>query len=370
MRVPELNMKRTFLLNTGNYRLYKNSVGSKYRLGKNVYITFDTDDLNAKNVNANTWDWSSPKYTGERTSSGNTDNLFNNLPTPEKAGHTFAGWWTGKNGAGTEIETGTPLPAEDSTYYAKWTINNYVLTVNYHTRQATTPTDLNVTGPAGSVSNGTNLKLTNSATVTMSYSTNSVTVTIATVGTNYFIEIGNPPTIDSKLDSITHSFTPTSNQSINVYVYQRYEIKYEKGLADDVGTLPTPNPQYKIHDSNLTLNTNNGNLQRTGYKAVGWDTQADGSGTDYAFGGSYGVNANVTLYPRWTINNYKLTVNYYWQNATNDTTLTVTAPTGATVSGSPVTKPTTNGSVFTYATVSANYSTSQKIGRASCRERV
>ena len=43
-----------------------------------------------------------------------------------------------------------------------------------------------------------------------------------------------------------------------------------------------------------------GNLVKTGYTFVGWNTQADGSGTDQAEGSTFTMGtANVTLYAQW-----------------------------------------------------------------------
>lgn len=78
---------------------------------------------------------------------------------------------------------------------------------------------------------------------------------------------------------------------------QTYAVTYNAGTATG-GSVP--GNQTKTHDVALTLQNNTGNLVRTGYTFAGWDTAADGSGTDYAAGGAYSVNAAVTLYPRWT----------------------------------------------------------------------
>ncbi|MDR1286889.1 MAG: InlB B-repeat-containing protein [Treponema sp.] len=42
-----------------------------------------------------------------------------------------------------------------------------------------------------------------------------------------------------------------------------------------------------------------GSLVKTAYTFRGWNTQANGSGTDYAAGGSYAFAADTTLYARW-----------------------------------------------------------------------
>ena len=45
-----------------------------------------------------------------------------------------------------------------------------------------------------------------------------------------------------------------------------------------------------------------GTLERTGYTIEGWNTNANGSGTDYAVGATYSDGVNLTLYAKWTKN--------------------------------------------------------------------
>lgn len=48
---------------------------------------------------------------------------------------------------------------------------------------------------------------------------------------------------------------------------------------------------------------------RTGYTFAGWNTKADGTGTTYAKGANIGTRtSNLTLYAKWTVNSYTLTL--------------------------------------------------------------
>jgi uncharacterized repeat protein (TIGR02543 family) len=49
------------------------------------------------------------------------------LPTVERTGYTFGGWWTEEDGAGTPFTTGT-LVTSEITVHAKWTVNTYTVT--------------------------------------------------------------------------------------------------------------------------------------------------------------------------------------------------------------------------------------------------
>jgi len=63
------------------------------------------------------------------------------------------------------------------------------------------------------------------------------------------------------------------------------------------GTVPEA--QAKVYDVDLTLATNSGSLVNTGYTFAGWNTAANGTGTDYAAGATYSNNEGVVLYAKW-----------------------------------------------------------------------
>lgn len=76
-----------------------------------------------------------------------------------------------------------------------------------------------------------------------------------------------------------------------------FSVTYN-GNGHTGGSVPTA--QTKTQGGTLTLSGNTGNLVKTGYTFAGWNTASNGSGTDYAAGASYTVDANVTLYAKWT----------------------------------------------------------------------
>ena len=89
----------------------------------------------------------------------------------------------------------------------------------------------------------------------------------------------------------------------------------------------------KTHGVDLTLASNSGSLVRTGYTFGGWNTAADGSGTSYAASATYGVDAAVTLYAKWTGNS--LTVTFDSQEGSSATGGPTT--TGGTLTSLPTT---------------------------------
>jgi len=94
----------------------------------------------------------------------------------------------------------------------------------------------------------------------------------------------------------------------------KYTITYESNGATS-GTVP--DAQVKVYDVDLTLATNSGNLEKTGFTFVGWNTEADGSGTDYASGGTYSANVELNLYAKWVELTY--TVSYEANGSTSGT---------------------------------------------------
>jgi hypothetical protein len=60
-------------------------------------------------------------------------------------------------------------------------------------------------------------------------------------------------------------------------------------------------PGTQSGSGSVTLSSNTGTLVKTGAYFNGWNTAADGTGTQYAVGASYTLSANVTLYAKWIV---------------------------------------------------------------------
>ncbi|MGD9731370.1 MAG: LamG-like jellyroll fold domain-containing protein [Desulfamplus sp.] len=88
----------------------------------------------------------------------------------------------------------------------------------------------------------------------------------------------------------------TSNWVTGFSAPASYTITYN-GNGNTGGTVPSA--QTKTHDAALTLATNSGGLVKSGSTFDGWNTQADGLGTDYTAGATYTANASITLYAKW-----------------------------------------------------------------------
>ncbi|MBL8025619.1 MAG: SUMF1/EgtB/PvdO family nonheme iron enzyme [Fibrobacteres bacterium] len=77
-----------------------------------------------------------------------------------------------------------------------------------------------------------------------------------------------------------------------------YTVTYN-GNGNTSGSVPST--QTKMQGVTLTIATNTGNLVRSGYTFTGWNTEANGTGTDYAVGALYTADVSDTLYAKWTV---------------------------------------------------------------------
>ena len=87
-----------------------------------------------------------------------------------------------------------------------------------------------------------------------------------------------------------------NNEEANSYI-----VHYDANTQD---TVEVPNDQIKVAGSPLTIDSMI--PQREGFTFVEWNTQADGEGTAFNPTGSYGIDADVTLYAKWKQAEYKI----------------------------------------------------------------
>ncbi|SEO80248.1 InlB B-repeat-containing protein [Paenibacillus sp. OV219] len=78
-----------------------------------------------------------------------------------------------------------------------------------------------------------------------------------------------------------------------------YTVTYNAN-ASTAGTVPSDEGKYELN-AKVTIKGNTGDLAKTGYEFIGWNTAADGSGTTYAASAAFNMGrANVTLYAKWS----------------------------------------------------------------------
>ncbi|PWW01251.1 putative repeat protein (TIGR02543 family) [Paenibacillus cellulosilyticus] len=105
--------------------------------------------------------------------------------------------------------------------------------------------------------------------------------------------------------SLTFTFSGGADQTLTITISDTtlpsYTVTYS-GNGSTGGSVPTDSGFYEQGVSVL-VSGNPGSLSKTGYTFAGWNTQADGNGTNYSAGATVTIGtANVTLYAKWISN--------------------------------------------------------------------
>ena len=104
------------------------------------------------------------------------------------------------------------------------------------------------------------------------------------------------------------------------WVISTYTVTY---YANGATSGTAPDSQTKTYGVDLTLRSNSGTLEKSGLYFGGWNTAADGSGTDYGEGASYTTETDLILYAKW-VDGYAIT--YYANGGTGSVPTTVKQP--------------------------------------------
>jgi len=205
-----------------------------------------------------------------------------------RAGYTFDGWNTLADGTGSNFAAGAAYYITGTTMlYARWIeILNYTISFNINGGTGTTPSSR--TEPDKTVINlpdGSGFSRT--GFIFIGWNTNS-----GGTGTNF---------APNAAYTITGTTTLFANWTPEIVIIT-YTVTYDR----NGGTGTPPSPQTALAGNSIILQSGSG-LSITGYTFDGWNTNADGTGTNYAAGTSYTVNTNTTLYAKWKINTYTVT---------------------------------------------------------------
>jgi uncharacterized repeat protein (TIGR02543 family) len=218
---------------------------------------------------------------------GSTVTVLNNGGNLSRTGFTFGGWSTSPNGGTNYSPNGTfPMPNSDVILYPIWIANqnSKIIYEPNGAPEGTVPVDPKT---YGSNSNGTVLGNTGSL-YRRGYTFNGWNTASNGSGTSY---------------------APGANVNVGsngIILFAQWKalpavtITYNAGGATG-GSMPNDTNKYYQLDV-AKIQTNLGNLTRAGYKFIGWNTAADGTGTVYPATGNAVLvigTSNVNLYPEW-----------------------------------------------------------------------
>ena len=183
-----------------------------------------------------------------------------------------------------------------------------------------------VTGNLAILSDGKTIQFT----VSTSFQAGSSYTVVATSGLRGVT--GGTLAADQKL-----TFS-TSGSAVNTTYFVTYDSNGSTG-----GTVPADSGAY-LASATVTVLGNTGTLVKAGSTFIGWNTLADGTGTDRAAASTFAIGAaNVTLYAKWTPAQYTLT---YTAGANGLVTGTSTQTIVFGANGTPVTAVATVGFKF------------------------
>ena len=291
---------------------------------------------------------------------GNTVTVANNTGNLTKTGYTFAGWNTKADGTGTTYAAGSgtfKMNTSNITLYAKWTINSHNVTwkanggnwggstadkvVSYNYGATITkvadPTRTGYTFNAWSPAFEANTTMPDNAlTYTAQWTANKYTVTLSNQGATTAGTASVQATYDAAMPSATmptktgYTFDGyyTSNNGGGTQYYNangasaknwaiasnstlyakwtanQYTITYkDQGNVAFSGAHASTPPTKHTYGTATALKT----ASKTGYTFGGWFTTQDCSGAAVTTLGATAYTSNITLYAKWTINQYTLT---------------------------------------------------------------
>jgi uncharacterized repeat protein (TIGR02543 family)/CSLREA domain-containing protein len=186
-----------------------------------------------------------------------------------KAGFTFNGWKDQSN-ASYAAGSSYTMSTTNVTLTAQWNANpTHTVTYNLNGGTGTTPTQADVSeGASFNVASGAGFS---KAGFTFSGWKDQANASY-TAGSSYTMSTSNVTLTAQWTANPTHTVTFEANGGTG-------------SMTPQTASLPTA----------LTLNA----FTRTGYSFNGWNTLANGSGTAYTNGATYGFAADLTLYAQW-----------------------------------------------------------------------
>ena len=263
------------------------------------------------------------------------------ITKPTKTGYTFGGYWTGKNGTGTQYVDATGKcinnlykVAENKTLYAKWTANKVNVSFNANVFSTTNGTRsgltftyepetsiLTINGTWNSTSaslvklSGLTMQSGDKYNIKLDYQSGSYTTTVtpvfvldlqkngANTSTRTYRNVGLP-TANSATGSLEVGSGVADANGLNFWMWQSTE---NATTFNNYKVKINVTKEYPIQQ--ITYNTKYSGFpgipKRTGYSFSGWYT-AETGGTVVTTSTIMNSTSDHTLYARWTP--YKVTL--------------------------------------------------------------
>ncbi len=205
---------------------------------------------------------------------------------PVKEGYTFLGWYDAKSGGKQyyteELKSARKYDkSKGIILYAQYKVNKY--TVTFDANGGKIP------------KNDDNWKLSSdktTATKSVKFDLTYGTLPKPTMTGYTFVGWYTAKTDGTKVDKTTVVKTAKNH---TLYA-QWEEFTYKVSFNANGGTGTMDNQKIK-KDVETTLTTNT--FTKTGYRFVGWNTKASGSGTNYANNAKIKISKDITLYAQW-----------------------------------------------------------------------
>ena len=249
--------------------------------------------------NGKTFNVSFDKQNGTGGTASVAATFNSNMPSasaPSRTGYIFKGYFDGRNGTGTQYYSASMTgmhkwdKSSAGTLYAYWEARTYTVSFDYN----------NGTGNTNSV-----IATYDSAMPTIS----GIPTRIGYIFTGYYDSANNGTKYYNADLTSARTWDKTSNTKLYAHwVGVDYSVRFE-GNGSTSGRM---NNQAFVYATAQNLSANA--YARTGYTFVGWNTEADGSGTSY--GNSASVNnlttennGMVVLYAQWRANTYRVSLN-------------------------------------------------------------
>ena len=221
--------------------------------------------------------------------SAQTDNFNATISlgaAPSRTGYTFASWNTASDGSGSSYAAGGSLTlVSNETMYAQWTANSY--TVTYDDNDVANALTLPCASQTGSF--GATLTLCDGPSRS-GYTFSGWNTVSGGSGTAY--SAGGSYLVTAANETLYAQWTANS-----------YTVTYNAN-----GGTGAPSSSTVQYAQTATVSAST--PTRTGHTFSAWTTESDGTGSTYASSATFTMGAaNVTLYAKWTVNNYTVTYN-------------------------------------------------------------